>query len=243
MVNFKFNNQDNSALRTFQAHVLTTLKETKHVPDEIQNVNDYRVRHAIETFAADAEGVNIDTLEEAIDSFSAWVTSYPGIPPVAHKVWGGYVEVSFSVPTNQDNAVTLTLGDRLDAEADQEAVDERLHALADMLRAGYVALINRRGAFGVPRSRANAPGNAHAPAQGAIPIKSLLIDTSNGKRVHKIKGGEYSEFGVRVWEEVLDKTGLDYKNMSLGEHAISGYFWCAYKDDGKPKKVINIELA
>lgn len=221
---------------------LSSLKAQHHIPDEVSNVNDYRVRHAIETWGGLAKLDAYDSGELAVEEFTAWLDTYAGIPPVNHTLWNGYVEVSLSMPTKQEGALTITLGDTLDLDAAQDDVNERVHALADMLRTGYIELVNRRGAFGVPSSQSKSRGGVGAAAAGAIPISSLVVNVENGKTGYKLKGGEYSEYGVRVWGEVLTQAGIDPEKLKLGENPMKGYFWCQYKEDGKPKKVINIEL-
>lgn len=41
-----------------------------------------------------------------------------------------------------------------------------------------------------------------------IPADELIVDVKAGKPYYAIKGGRYTEHGVRIWKEVLQPTGL-----------------------------------
>lgn len=41
-----------------------------------------------------------------------------------------------------------------------------------------------------------------------IPADEIVVDVKQGKRYYAIKGGRYTEHGVRVWKEVIEPTGL-----------------------------------
>lgn len=67
------------------------------------------------------------------------------------------------------------------------------------------------------------PSQVPAQAGGieVIPADKLLCEITDGKKYFKIKGGNYSKFGVRVWDEVLEAAGMDMSKVQAKEYDIT----------------------
>ena len=96
-----------------------------------------------------------------------------------------------------------------------------------------------------------APANAAAPsipAAAAAPanVRDFLAETlvmttdDAGKPAFKIKGFPYSEFGVRVWPEILPALEIDPATLRPGPNPLPAGLIVRVKltDEGKPRKVI-----
>jgi hypothetical protein len=62
-----------------------------------------------------------------------------------------------------------------------------------------------------------------------------------GRHVVKGKCGPWTEYGVRIWPEVLKAAGLDHDGLPLGVTEMTGH--CrVYMKEGKPRKITEIIL-
>lgn len=228
---------------TFYAAMLTALQEKNFIPADVSNINDPVVRRAFADFGGHEHLNLMVDLHTAIEAFRAWLGVWAGMPPIVHKVWRGRVQVSYSVAAaSGKGALTYTLEDELDPEAEQDSIDERILALTDMLRSAYVNTVSRRGAYGVPPSAADEPRNQPLPSDGGIPITAIVHGFDKGKHQVKVKGGEFQQFGVPIYKEALEAAGLTEDSYPVGEHKVSGWMWVHFKPDGKPKKVLKLEI-
>lgn len=90
---------------------------------------------------------------------------------------------------------------------------------------------------------------ASSPAPSAAPVAGQTVTfmaetisygiAEDGKAVYKVKGGQYTKFGVRVWPEVLPKLGLDPDALKPGPNAFSKPVIALVGEKG-PQKVIGL---
>lgn len=76
-------------------------------------------------------------------------------------------------------------------------------------------------------------------ASGQFAAELLVSNMNEGKWYWKVKGGQYTKFGVTIWPETLDAAGLEHENGK--SYNMTG--WTAHyvaKPDGKPDKIIKL---
>lgn len=88
-----------------------------------------------------------------------------------------------------------------------------------------------------------ATASQPAPAVGpsaTFTADSITLDYMDGKPVYKMRGGQYTKFGVRVWPEVLPALGIDAATLKPGTNPITPLdvrvlLETKSDDDGTPK--------
>ncbi len=89
-----------------------------------------------------------------------------------------------------------------------------------------------------PQAQAVAP-----QGEQSFAASQLVGSVADGKAYWKVKGGQFTKFGVTVWPEVLQASGFDLNGLVAGSsYSLEGrtaYYVC--KADGKPDKVTRIE--
>ena len=70
----------------------------------------------------------------------------------------------------------------------------------------------------------------------------LVVTMAGGKTYWKVKGGQFTKFGVTVWPEVLKDAGLATDLDPMQVYSLQGYkAFYVTKDEGKPDKVVKLE--
>jgi hypothetical protein len=70
---------------------------------------------------------------------------------------------------------------------------------------------------------------------------TLVLSTDdNGKPVYRARGFPYVKFGVRVWDEVLPKIGVDPAQLQPGPNPFGAHVRCLANGEGNPKKVVEL---
>ena len=86
-----------------------------------------------------------------------------------------------------------------------------------------------------------------APAAAApVNVRDFLAETlvmttdDAGKAAYKVKGFPYSEFGVRIWPEILPALEIDPATLRPGPNPLPAGLIVRAKlsDEGKPRKII-----
>ena len=86
------------------------------------------------------------------------------------------------------------------------------------------------------------------PAEGPAPVGNTVVFMAetltygiaeDGKPIYKIKGGQYTKFGVRVWPEALPLLGVNADALKPGPNAFSGAVLAVMGEKG-PQKVIGL---
>lgn len=84
---------------------------------------------------------------------------------------------------------------------------------------------------------------ATQPASGFVDFLAdtfLLSYDDNGEQVYKLKGGQYTKYGVRVWPEVLPLLGIDPAVCEPGPNPVNMYVRAILSESGQPRKVIGL---
>ncbi len=69
----------------------------------------------------------------------------------------------------------------------------------------------------------------------------MSID-DNGNPVYRARGYPYLKYGVRVWDEVLPRMGVDPSQLQPGPNPFGANVRCLINGEGNPKKVISLAL-
>ena len=75
-----------------------------------------------------------------------------------------------------------------------------------------------------------------------IPLTHIIVENKNGKRMLSAKGGQYSKFGVAIYDDTCT-TDLPLDDYDYGEHDFTGRGISFTVDivDGKPRRVVSIK--
>ena len=144
---------------------------------------------------------------------------------------------------SQSLSLLQTIADRLQVQIDDEPqmlteVLNRIDSLAQLLAEILVELRKAPANAAAP----SIPAAAAAPANVRDFLAETLVMTTDdaGKPAFKIKGFPYSEFGVRVWPEILPALEIDPATLRPGPNPLPAGLIVRVKltDEGKPRKVI-----
>lgn len=73
--------------------------------------------------------------------------------------------------------------------------------------------------------------------------ENLVKSTEGDKTYYKVKGAQFTQFGVTIWPEALIEAGFDLDTLT-GITSLAGYTaHYVLNDKGKPAKVIGLQLA
>lgn len=160
-------------------------------------------------------------------------------------------EVSTNFYWTVGDKETFNLQTTLRGEVDPAAVKRHLANIKAAL-VGVVALGGHAKAVGkqpepitttsLAPAATTAPNGQQLPEQAdtqAFQASELCIDTHDGKTYFKVKGGQFTKFGVTIWPETLAAAGLAKPTANA---SLAG--WTAHytnKPDGKPDKVLKLE--
>lgn len=90
------------------------------------------------------------------------------------------------------------------------------------------------------------PVGFHTPASNSASFsaETLITEYLEGKAYHKVKGGRYSNYGVRIWPETLLAAGIDASRLDPRQPlSLSGYTaHFVHKQNGKIDKVVELVL-
>ena len=69
----------------------------------------------------------------------------------------------------------------------------------------------------------------------------VITETKDGKKYHKVMGGQFTKYGVRVWPEALRAAGIDPDALSSdAPFSLNRDCYCTV-NEGRPGKVTRIE--
>ena len=97
------------------------------------------------------------------------------------------------------------------------ALDEMREGLRAELESVHAELAQIRA--GLATASQPAPAPAVGPS-ATFTANSITLDYMDGKPVYKMRGGQYTKFGVRVWPEVLPALGIDAATLKPGTNPI-----------------------
>lgn len=94
----------------------------------------------------------------------------------------------------------------------------------------------------VPASAPRQPASQESP-QGDLFFEAIELVGSvhEGKAYWKIKGGQFSKFGVTIWPEVLGPTGFDVEKLNpMEKYPLNHKAYYVTKEDGTALKVVRL---
>lgn len=96
-----------------------------------------------------------------------------------------------------------------------------------------------------------APRSQQSPTSGVtpstetavVPISRLTIEKKNGKRIVRVAGGRYEQFGVAFYPEHIEASGFaeTINALTPEEYPAKGTMLIEMRADGKPSKVLKIK--
>lgn len=92
--------------------------------------------------------------------------------------------------------------------------------------------------------QATQPPQAGQGGELTFNAEKLTATVSDGKTYWKVKGGQFSQYGVTIWPEVLAAAGFSADDMNpTTVYNLNGYqAYYSLNDKGKPAKVTLLEL-
>jgi len=91
-------------------------------------------------------------------------------------------------------------------------------------------------------TRQQPAANPQPPTGGSFLADKLTATVDDGNAYWKVRGGQYTKFGVTIWPEALVDAGFDFDELNpMKPVDLSG--WTAHyvlNDNGKPKKVVKL---
>lgn len=91
----------------------------------------------------------------------------------------------------------------------------------------------------------NAPQQANNAPDGSFAASEMICTVSEGKAYWKVKGGQFTKFGVTIWPEVLQAAGFDPDTLNpMKPVSLAGYTaHYVLNDEGKAQKVTALTKA
>lgn len=85
----------------------------------------------------------------------------------------------------------------------------------------------------------NAPQQANNAPDGSFAASEMICTVSEGKTYWKVKGGQFTKFGVTIWPEVLRAAGFDPDTLNpMKPVSLAGYTaHYVLNEEGKAQKV------
>ena len=105
---------------------------------------------------------------------------------------------------------------------------------------------NTRAAIRAPQQQVNPAAGANPPATNGqpktFPAQTLVPSVNEGKTYFKVKGGQFTKYGVKVWPEVLQEVGFDLDQLDATQTYDLSRYEAIYsiKEDGAPEKVTKL---
>lgn len=149
-------------------------------------------------------------------------------------------------PKHEPTAREITLEILREQAAYLKGINAHLAAFREELNAGVSTIVAAiaNQAQAAQAAQAAAPATqASAPGGGYIDfMASTIVVTTNdeGERRYKIKGDQYSLYGVYVWPEVLPNIGINDADLDLGENEFTAMVRAILNGNNQPKKITGL---
>lgn len=88
-----------------------------------------------------------------------------------------------------------------------------------------------------PQGKADPTGQAGQVVEFDATEIVTTLDDSGARKMFRIKGGQFSMYGLRVWPEVLVDLGLDPDGLKLGSTPFTGRVLARIGVQGKQKVI------
>lgn len=227
---------DVTAVKMFNDGVLASIMKDEHYSkltgEELQSkITDLQARFFLENkplssydnpyaaLQAFNEWLELSSMVLKAATFQMIITRTYGSTTVTYGMEGNF---DSSTPTNRQRGYQFL-----------ERIVEGQHAMwaAKHAQAGSVT-----GASGT------AAGQGNNFTYEEMAVEKIVVSHDGKQQQVRVFGGKWSKFGVIVWPEVIDKTGyIKAADLPLGEKAYSGTAKVQMQD-GKPRKVVELQL-
>lgn len=173
-------------------------------------------------------------MADALSSFKWWIDNARHMPTTVHN------ESTLSVKiTMHTGKMSVEFGaDRtfnIESAAHRQAGYEALSRAVMKDLTGWVS--RHAGAMG-PLA-AGASGGGVAQVEQVISVQTLVHEYANDQHRFKVRGGNFTKWGVPVYPEVLEAWGTNPANIPMGELAFDGSARILMNGN-KPKKVVEL---
>lgn len=161
---------------------------------------------------------------------------------MAHNPYNSSRQVTISVNVKfmmGGHEVTLNVSELFTVSSDaaiQKASDWSAKNTALVYDSALNALAEKFGAMkGAPQA------SAEIKDEDTFTTESIVVEIKSGKPYYKIRGGRYTEFGVRVWPEVLRPHGIIEELNGKFAMLLEGYTAKVQLINGRAQKVVALE--
>lgn len=202
-------------------------------PVVLEAIRDFNTEHDLNGFA-DAGG--------ALTAFYEWLPTWAALGTYVKRIENGSIRVSLTMPGKSGASISIELSEDMVEGQTQYYVNKTVLKLSDMARKAYLSLVDVRGGFGVQPSAAGEDRNVAAPGSFRYPVVGIVKSREKGKDYFKVLCGEWTMHGVRVWEEVLSTTGVDFEQLPYEKTTFKGFATVKFDKNDKPEKVTSLEI-
>jgi hypothetical protein len=179
---------------------------------------------------------------KAFVAWARWYTSKEVTPPQKQEQVPSSFETVYVTYTQtfQDGSNLSFSADVDVSQADQKAVLLRDAATLLMRGLNYSAEQMKKTPRLWDSGQVTTGTTGDGMHQVQFQVKSLVHNFTDGKHLWKVMGGEFTKFGVAIYEEALKDAGYDLKDGStLGEVPFVGEAVVLMKGE-KPVKVVKL---
>ena len=159
-----------------------------------------------------------------------------------------YVSLSFKILNPKGIEVMVTMREAEGAESDQNCFKRVNQMIERATEKGWQPVIAKSQPAATTAATVDtrsAPpqhsGNTSGSVDNVFTATSLNVEFNpkNGEKVGKLKGGQFTKHGVRLWPEAAAVLGIDFAQYPAGEHAITPVaVRYAVNDQNQPSKVL-----
>jgi hypothetical protein len=157
-----------------------------------------------------ASGQDSWTFEEAEAAFLYWISNrWIGSTP-AVKEYEFSVTVAYKLPPlSPVDRIQFGISALMPAET-QDQRDRAFGWLTEQCNRQYVQFMENGGSL--PKNGSNRPNGADQFA-----VTCLRVESVKGERVYKCVGGDFTQFGLRIYDEPLLAVGIKPGRLPLGD--------------------------
>lgn len=159
---------------------------------------------------------HFSTVGEALTGFSEWLherdTPPKKTPPKSPMIEGEIVVTCKVMLSNGAELKTSHVFETIGSEA-----DEKIMHVAMFLHVALKKTAKAMNAQIITEHQTSSNMSAGDLGQTQVVFSEMVVvSDEHGEKVVKLRGGEFSKFGVRVYPEVLRTIGIEYSDLPLG---------------------------
>lgn len=178
-----------------------------------------------------------------VADFMLWTKTEPEVPHLS--VISMTVTRSFAIGNESISiSMSTTPSDEMHTQRVRNAYTKALHASIIRAHADLVNALANTPYDVTPRATQSPTGGTSSATDTVqIPISRLSIEKRSGKRIVRLAGGKYEQFGVAFYPEHIDASdfGKQINGLSPEEYPAKGMMLVELRADGKPSKVLKIK--